>query len=349
MLRRYGLLAALVALFAIVPLVTEDRFTLDIVVVILIYATFATAWNVAGGLTGLFSLGHAALFAIGAYGAVLLHQRAGLPVLLAVPLAAVIAVGAGLLIGLMSLRLRGHYFALATLAFGATVLVLLSNFPDLTGGDEGISLPFQPDPAGLVFAGKVPYLYIGLGLYAVTAAVATLLFHSKWGFRMRAIREDEVTARSMGIPVLRAKLLAVGLSGLFSSLAGSLFAFYTLYITPGNTASIDMSLQPALMAIIGGMLGVVGPLLGAVLIVLLEQQIITTVGADVPGLSPAIYGGLLIVSILVLPNGLLGLAKSLAGSRRASRQAALVALDDARDAAPDAAPADAGRPVGERA
>jgi branched-chain amino acid transport system permease protein len=294
--------------------------------VILIFATFATAWNIAGGMTGLFSLGHAALFAIGAYGSVLLSQDAGLPVLLAIPVASVLAVLAALLIGFMSLRLRGHYFALATLAFGATVLILLSNFPDVTGGDEGISLPFQPDPAGLVFAGKVPYLYLGLGLYAVTGVAATVLFHSKWGYRMRAIREDEVTARSMGIPVLKAKLLAVSLSGFFSSLAGSLFAFYTLYITPGNTASIDVSLQPALMAIIGGMLGVLGPLLGAVLIVILEQQVITTIGADIPGLSAAIYGGLLILSILVLPNGLVGLAKSLAGRRDASRRAATLAL-----------------------
>jgi branched-chain amino acid transport system permease protein len=326
MLRRHAPLALVVVAFGIVPLLTEDRFTLDNVVVILIFATFATAWNIAGGMTGLFSLGHAALFAIGAYGSVLLNQRAGIPVLLAIPVAAVIAVLAALLIGLMSLRLRGHYFALATLAFGATVLVLLSNFPSVTGGDEGISLPFEPDAASLVFAGKVPYLYIGLGLYAVAGLVTTVLYHSKWGYRMRAIREDEVTARSMGIPVLRAKLLAVSLSGLFSSLAGSLFAYYTLYITPDNTASIDVSLKPALMAIIGGMLGVFGPLLGAVLIVVLEQQIITTIGADVPGLSSAIYGGLLILSILVLPNGLVGLVKSLTGRRAASRRAAALAM-----------------------
>jgi branched-chain amino acid transport system permease protein len=326
MLRRYAPLAVLLVAFALVPLLTEDRFFLDIVVVVLIFATFATAWNIAGGMTGLFSLGHAALFAIGAYGAVLLSQDAGIPVLLAIPMAAIVAVLAALLIGLMSLRLRGHYFALATLAFGATMLILLSNFPDLTGGDEGISLPFEPDAAGLVFAGKVPYLYLGLGLYAVTAVVATVLYHSKWGYRMRAIREDEVTARSMGIPVLKAKLLAVSLSGLFSSFAGSLFAYYTLYITPANTASINVSLQPALMAIIGGMLGVLGPLLGAALIVVLEQQIITTIGAEVPGLSSAIYGGLLIVSILVLPNGLLGLAKSLTGRREASRKAAVLVM-----------------------
>lgn len=307
MLRRLIPLAAVIVCFSLVPVIVDDSFFQNLVITILIFATFATAWNIAGGLTGLFSLGHGALFAIGAYGAVLLNRHVGIPVLLAIPLAGLCAVLVALLLGVMSLRLSGHYFALATLAFGAIVVVLLSNFSAITGGDEGINIPYKPDPWGLVFQGRLPYLYLNLGVYVVTVLIVIALVRSRWGYRMRAIREDETTARSMGVPILRTKMFAVSLSGFLSAIAGSMSAYYTLYITPANTASVGSSLEPALMSIIGGMSGIYGPLVGAILIVLLEQQVITVIGAAIPGLANFIYGALLILCILIIPNGLLGL------------------------------------------
>lgn len=321
MLKRIIPLAVVIIGFSLVPLVVDNSFFLNLVITILIFATFATAWNIAGGLTGLFSLGHGALFAIGAYGAVLLSRQLGIPVLLAIPLAALVAVLAALLIGLMSLRLSGHYFALATLAFGAIGVVLLSNFADVTGGDEGISIPFTPDPWGLVFQGRLPYLYLNLGVYVATVLVVIALVRSKWGFRMRAVREDETTARSMGVPILRTKLFAVSLSGFLSSIAGSMFAFYTLYITPGNTAAVSVSLEPALMSIIGGMGGIFGPLIGSVLITLLEQQVITVIGASIPGLANLIYGALLILFIILAPGGILGFVDRLRPANRKRKAA----------------------------
>lgn len=309
MLRRLVPLAIVIVCFSMIPLISDDRFFLNLVITILIFATFATAWNISGGLAGLFSLGHGSLFAIGAYGAVLLNRQVGVPVLLAVLLAGLVAVLVALVLGLMSLRLSGHYFALATLAFGAIGVVLLSNFSAITGGDEGISIPFTPDPWGLVFQDRLPYLYLNLGVYVATVLIVIVLVRSKWGYRMRAIREDETTARSMGVPILRTKMLAVSLSGFLSAIAGSMFAYYTLYITPANTASVNTSLEPALMSIIGGMNGIFGPLVGAILITLLEQQVITVIGASIPGLANFIYGALLILCIIIVPNGLLGVLR----------------------------------------
>lgn len=318
-LRKFIPLAVVIVGFALVPVISDDNFFLNLCITVLIFATFATAWNIAGGLTGLFSLGHGVLFAIGAYGAVLLSRDAGIPVLVAIPLAGIAAVLVALLIGLMSLRLSGHYFALATLAFGAIGLVLLSNFSSVTGGDEGISIPFTPNPWGLVFQGRLPYLYLNLGVYIVTVLVVMALVRSRWGFRMRAIREDETTARSMGVPIMRTKLFAVSISAFLSSIAGSMFAFYSLYITPANTASVNTSLEPALMAIIGGMGSIFGPLVGSILITFLEQQVITVIGASIPGLANFIYGALLIVCIIVIPNGLLGLLSRIKLKRRKAR------------------------------
>lgn len=302
---RFIILGALIVVTALTGMFSTNRFFLDTLVLGLIFAAFATAWNFAGGMTGLFSLGHGGLFAVGAYTPVLLKQYFAVPTLVGVALAAVFAAIAALLIGVMSLRLRGHYFALATLAFTVIVTIILTNFSSVTGGDEGISLPFQNSAIDLVFAEKSSYLYLALGLYVVTAATAIVVIDTKLGFRMRALREDEITARSMGVPALQTKLMAVILSGFFSGLAGAVFAHYTLYITPGNTAAVSVSLQPALMAIIGGMAGIFGPLIGAMIIVLLKQQLITVFGADIPGLSNAFFGGLLLISILLLPNGVM--------------------------------------------
>lgn len=307
MRNRLIILGALATVTVLVGIFSTNRFFLDTLVLGLIFAAFATAWNFAGGMTGLFSLGHGGLFAVGAYSPVLLKEYFGVPTLLGVLFAALLATLAALIIGAMSLRLRGHYFALATLAFTVIVTIILTNFSSVTGGDEGISLPFANSALELVFQEKSSYLYLALGLYAITAVTAIIVIDSKLGFRMRALREDEVTARSMGVPALQTKLIAVMFSGFFTGLAGAVFAHYTLYITPGNTAAVAVSLQPALMAIIGGMAGIFGPLIGAMLITLLNQQLITVFGADIPGLSDAFYGALLLVSILLLPNGLMSL------------------------------------------
>lgn len=302
-----GVIAILVVAFT---LSGPSRMTLDLMNTILIFATFATAWNIAGGMTGLFSLGHSALFAIGAFGTTILRLTFGVPTFLAILIAALIAVLVALGIGAISLRLRGHYFGLATLGLAVIMYIVLQNFPGVTGGDEGITIPKEVGFANLIFASKDQYVYVTLGLYLVTAFVVIMLSRSKRGYQMLAVKEDEVSARSIGIPAVRTKLFAVGLSGFFTALAGAMFAQYTLYITPANVGSVSVTWEPALMAIIGGMLGTYGPLIGAVLFTLLEHYVIEAVGSSIPGLSNFFYGALLILCILALPNGVTGLIRS---------------------------------------
>lgn len=312
-------LAAVAAVVAVVPVLTSDRFLMDLLVIIVIFAILATGWNVAGGLTGLFSLGHGALFAAGAYTSALLYRDADLPMLLAAPVAIVAGVLLALLFGAMAARLRGHYFALATLTVGMTVYLLLQNLGGITGGDEGVSLPIAPSSHNLIFADKVPYVYLALGVYVAVVITVIALHHGPLGARMRAVREDEITARAIGIRVLRTRLQALAISGAISAAAGVLYACYTLYVTPTNTAAVDVALQPALMSIIGGMGGVFGPLLGAIAVVGLDQYLIGAVGSELPGLSDLIYGALLIICITVLPGGVVG---ALHGRRRRRRPVA---------------------------
>ncbi|QAB18611.1 branched-chain amino acid ABC transporter permease [Leucobacter muris] len=311
-IRPYLPLVAIVVLVIGYTLTGPSRMNLDLLNTILIFATFATAWNIAGGMTGLFSLGHGALFAIGAFGTTILRLSLGVPTLLAVLISAAVAVLVALFIGAISLRLRGHYFGLATLGLAAIMFIALQNLSDITGGDEGITIPKDVSPANLIFQTKDQYVFLTLGLYAVTALVVIMLSRSKRGYQMLAVKEDEVSARSIGIPAVRVKLFAVGLSGFFSALAGAVFAQYTLYITPSNVGSIAVTWEPALMAIIGGMVGVFGPLIGAALITLLEHYVIEAVGSSIPGLSNFLYGALLIICILLLPNGVMGILRSAA-------------------------------------
>lgn len=289
---------------AAIPQFTSTRLTLDLVILILIFAAFATAWNIAGGQTGLFSLGHGAIFAIGAYTSALLYREANWPMLVAFAASAVAGTVLALFYGVVAGRLRGHFFALATLAIGMTFFLLLQNLGDLTGADEGITIPYTPDPVNLIFAGKTPYVYLALALYGVSAAVAILLYRSRWGLRMRAVGDDEITAHSIGVPVVRTRLVALSASGALSALAGAVFACYTLYVTPANTAAVDIALQPALMAIIGGMTSVFGPLLGAVGVVALDHYLMGAVGAALPGLADLVYGALLIIAIIAIPGGM---------------------------------------------
>ena len=314
---RWFPLLAVAAAIAAVPVVSTDRLWLDTLVQILIFATFATAWNMAAGGAGLFSFGHSALFAIGAYGAAVPYARLGLSPYLGAGAAALLAILAALVIGVMSLRLRGHYFALATLAFGQVFLILITNLTGVTGGPDGLTLPFHVGAANLTFTSIAPYVYIALALYIATAATAVVLRGRRVGYQMLAVREDQSAARSLGIPALRVKLFAVAMSGLFAALAGSLYAFYTLFITPQDTASLDVATQPVVMAVIGGMFVTLGPLVGAALILALNQVVISVVGTDVAGLSGAIYGALLIVVILTMPDGLLGGAGRLLHGRTA--------------------------------
>ncbi|WP_234058015.1 branched-chain amino acid ABC transporter permease [Microbacterium sp. NFH-22A-Y] len=322
-IRAFIPLIVIVALVIGYTLTDPNRLSLDLLNTILIFATFATAWNIAGGMTGLFSLGHGALFAIGAFVTTILRLSYGVPTLLAILISAIVAVLVALFIGAISLRLRGHYFALATLGLAAIMFIVLQNLSDFTGGDEGIVIPKEVSPLNLIFQTKAEYVYVTLGLYAITALVVILLSRSKRGYQMLAVKEDEVSARSIGIPAVRVKMFAVGLSGFFSALAGAMFAQYTLYVTPANVGSIAVTWEAPLMAIIGGMIGVFGPLLGATLITLLEHYVVEAVGTAIPGLSNFLYGALLIVCILLLPNGIMGILRSFGDwvRRKATRQA----------------------------
>ena len=293
--RGLGLLAVALAL---APLALPPFF-LQLLTEIAIVGLFATAFNLLMGFGGMVSFGHAAYFALGAYTAALLVKRAGVPMLLALPAAPMAAAAGALLFGFFIVRLSHTYFAMLSLAFAQIVFTVIFKWKSLTGGDDGM-LDVWP-PALLKSAAAYYYftlVVVGLGLLALHAIV-----ESPFGYALRCVRDNPRRARFIGIDVRRHQLAAFVVSGAFSGLAGALFAFYNGSVFP-DFAYFTKSFEPLVVALLGGVQSFFGPLAGALGFKVLEWL----VSRQWPVYWPLFLGTIVIVVIVVLPQGFVGLA-----------------------------------------
>jgi branched-chain amino acid transport system permease protein len=290
--------------FGLVPMLTANAYYLDTVIFIMLWAAMACCWNLAGGYGGLVSLGHAVFFGIGAYTSTLLYLRSGLSpwlgLLAGVALSVLLALG----IGLVSLRLRGPFFSLVTLAFAEVSGIIVTNWRSLTKGAEGLSIPFNPALPNMIFEGKLAYAYLTLGLLVLVYGVSLAIERSPLGYRLLAVREDEDAARALGVRAVRTKTMAFGISAALMAACGTVFAQYVLYIDPASIFSFDLSVQVVLLTVVGGSGRAGGPILGSLLLTPLAQGLRAWLGRTAPGLHLVVYGLLLIVIVLRVPQGL---------------------------------------------
>ena len=307
LLRRLApaLTLVLLALPLALPLLVTDTYSLHFIWKVLFWAVLAAAWNIAGGYAGLFSLGHAAFFGLGAYTSILLYTVAGVSPWIGMLVGGVAALCFSLVIGLLTLRLRGSFFALATIAFAEVLRIAIVNGRGLTGGAEGLSVSFAPGLANMIFQDRASYVVLVAAVLFVIGAITLLLERSALGYSLAAMRENEDAAEALGIDTVRVKLISIAISAFLSAIAGTLYAFYILLIEPSTVLSIGFSVEIALIAIIGGMGTVLGPLLGAILIVPLSEYLRAEFAASFQGLYLLIYGSILIVMVVFLPNGLI--------------------------------------------
>lgn len=273
---------------------------LDVAINVLLWACLASAWNIAAGLAGGLSLGHAAFLGVGAYSATLLFLRFGLSPWLGMFVGAGLAAGLGALLALLTLRLRGPFFVLATLAFGMVAHIMAVNWRGLTRGAAGLALPFRGGAANMLFAEFSSYWYLGLGLLLLIIGLNYAIVHAPLGYYLIALREDEDAARSLGVRVVRSKLIAVTISAALTALAGTFYAVFVQYIDPSSTTQFELSVQIALVAIVGGLGTIWGPSLGALIVVPLGEVLRARLGG---GPSLLIYGSLLTVVVLAAPQG----------------------------------------------
>lgn len=296
--------AVLIVLLGLLPLSTSNNYYMDIIVQIFMWGAAASAWNIVGGYAGQLSLGHAAFFGIGAYTSSLLFIAFGLSPWIGMLAGGGLSALFALLVGYLSARLRGPFFALATIALAEVLQILAIYWRDLTGGGAGLLLPFKPGLVNFMFESKHTYAYVGLGFLLAVLVVTLAIERSRLGYYLVAIREEEDAARALGVRVLRMKLVAIVISAFFTSLVGSFYAQYILWLEPPYAFSLELSTQFALMAIIGGLGTWVGPLLGAVLIIPLAIFLRAWLGAAASGLYLVFYGMILVIVVLFMRQGI---------------------------------------------
>jgi branched-chain amino acid transport system permease protein len=289
--------------FGLIPILTGSNinFELQLVILVMYYATLASSWNILGGYTQYISLGHNAFSAIGGYFSAILLLYHGVPVFATAILAGFVAMGVAFLLGFITLRIRrGPAFIISTVGFILILELLLDNWRYVNGAN-GMNLPFLEIPVTL---SKVPYYFAFLLLVSVTIYVSYRIRHSKFGLGLRAISQDEVKAESAGIPTNRYKIAAFAISGFFVGIAGALWAQYLTYITPGIYLEVIFGTRIVLMCILGGKGTIAGPVIGALLLVTSDEIIRAQFGSS--EFNIAITGIMLLVVILFFPEGIVG-------------------------------------------
>jgi branched-chain amino acid transport system permease protein len=305
----HGLLLVLALVF---PLVFSSPFMVNFAVLALFYAFIGQSWNIAGGFAGQLSFGHVAFFGVGAYASTIVQMRLGWNPWLGLPVSALAGAAAGWLIAVLSFRagLKGSYFALITLAF-SEVFRIIANSVEITGGGLGMLIPMKQTAANFQFGDRRVFYYIILALTVVSVALALWLKASRFGARLAAIRENEDSARALGINAFAEKTKIMMISGAIAGAGGCFFAQYFLYIDPMIAFGVDKSVEMLLVSMIGGAGTVYGPLIGAVLLAAVSE--VTRAWFTIQGLSLVLYGALLVVIIAYLPNGLIDLFKRRSG------------------------------------
>jgi branched-chain amino acid transport system permease protein len=316
--RQYGVLVIGGVLVAFLPFALGPQ-QQAVAVRTLIFAIMAVGWNIMSGYGGMFSFGHAAFFGIGAYTDAYLLVEHGISPWISMVVGAVLAAAFGVLTAFLSLRYRlaGAYFALATFAFAEMLLLLVSNLA-VFHKTEGFNVPILPEPswAKLQFEqGSMLYVWIPLGLLVIALAVNIALVHSRSGQFVMATRDDDTAAQSLGIPVMRYRLLAVALSCGITAVAGVFYTQYYLFIDPQNAFGGQVSIEAIVPAVIGGIGTIWGPVIGAAIVGPLSEAT-AAVLRNPPaalsflqgknGLDVASYAVLLILIVLFLSRGVYG-------------------------------------------
>ena len=277
------------------------NFYLNLLIIMFMHSALASSWNVMGGYTGYISLGHNVFFAIGGYVAGILLIHLNIPVFVSAPLAGLVAMLFGFLMGLITLRVRGPSFIISTVALVLVTRIVLDNW-HFVGGANGMSLPLFIEQAALA---KIPFYY-AMFIIAIGAVYGSYrIRHSKLGLGLRAISQDEVKAESAGIPTSMYKILAFALSGFFIGAAGSLWGQYLTYLSPSIFLIVLIGAQMVLMSILGGKGTVAGPVVGAVLVILINEFFLSQFG----GSELNIFGtGLLMLLVLMFSLMVCGVA-----------------------------------------
>jgi branched-chain amino acid transport system permease protein len=300
-----GITLLLLLLF---PLVITQTYLIHVMILVFMFGMLGVAWNIMGGYAGMFSFGQAAFFGIGAYTSsfllVTFHVNPWIGLMAGGVVAALMAVA----IGYPCSNLRGHYFAIATIAFGEIVRIHFNNWK-LVNAAEGITIPMMDESlANFMFhSSKLPYYYIMLAFLLLALVICYFVANSKMGYYFRAIKESHDVAEVLGVNVVRYRLIAIMVSAFLSAMAGTFYAQYILYIDPESVMLLAISVQIVLISMLGGAGTIMGPVIGAAILLPISELTRIWLGHKGTGVDMLIYGFLITLISVYQPQGIWGL------------------------------------------
>jgi branched-chain amino acid transport system permease protein len=292
------------------PVLFHAPYAIHIVVQVLLWSFVYTSWSVMGRF-GLVSLGHGGFMGMGAYGTALLWNHLGLSPWIGIPIAVLAAVALAVVVAYPCFRFRitGHYFALVTLALSAIVLQVITATRDMTGGSLGYTPERVRDGSAFLafqFSSKETWYLIALLVWAGGLWIRDAVDRSMLRYALEAIAEDEDAAAAAGVHVTWEKLKITMLSAAMTGLAGALYCQYQMFISPDTVSGISVSLQMVFAVVVGGLYVLMGPTIGAIITILLAEGLRIGFGTSAIGYDNLIYGALLVVFIIFLPQGIVG-------------------------------------------
>jgi ABC-type branched-subunit amino acid transport system ATPase component/ABC-type branched-subunit amino acid transport system permease subunit len=307
------------ALLLLYPVVSDSLYYQNMIILSLVFAIGAVGLNVISGYGGYISLGQGAFLGLGAYTLAILSTRVDVSVWVWVPLAGVVAGVAAALLGVIALRTRGPSFVIMTIAFLFLLQIVATNWPSLTGGTAGVTLPL---PTWSIDIQNWPFYYSLVALLGVSLLMSWRIRRTKFGMGLVAMREDEDKAATVGVNTPTYKLLGFVASAVFVGMAGAVYGYYLAFVDPIGMFNILLSVQILLSMLLGGRGTLFGPVLGAFLIEPLNEWSNNNLGGGNSRLL--VFGGLMALVVLFLPRGIIPTLRELIEARRQRGRAGIV-------------------------
>lgn len=306
---------AVIGIFAALPVtpgLLNSGFTKHVFILILLYASMSQAWNILGGYCGQVSFGHSVFFGIGAYGAGMAVVKFGMLPWPGAVIGALLAASVAVLLSWPCFKLKGHYFAIATFAI-VEIFNRLFMVWYWVGGALGLDYPLSDEgwTNFVWYDSKVGYYYGALGLFVIVFGAVRWIEKNRLGYYLRAVREGQETAESLGVNSTKVKLIAMGVSAFMAALCGAFFAQYNFRVDPPMVMSLDMSMKFVLITILGGLGTFWGPLLGAAILIPLQEYSRAWLGGMGGGVDLIIFGLLIILVVVKQPRGIMGIVTGL--------------------------------------
>lgn len=313
----------ILAIFALLPVsgILPSSYTEHVIILIMLYGSMAQSWNVIGGYCGQTSFGHSVFFGIGAYGAAMSAVTYGLPpwpgALIGAFLAALVAV----VISGPCFKLKGHYFAIATFAI-VEIFNRLFMVWDWIGGALGLDYPLVDEGWHnfMWYDSKKGYYYGALLLMIFVFGIVRRIERIRFGYYLKAVREGQETAESLGVNASRVKLSAMATSAFLAALCGAFYAQYNLRVDPPMVMSLDMSMKFVLITILGGLGTFWGPLLGAAVLIPLQEYSRAFIGGMGGGVDLMIFGLIIVVVMVKQPKGIMGIINDIIIKRHTRKE-----------------------------